>query len=347
MTSVALQNARELAGLSRSVARGLWDYVRRGEADMDSWMAMMHLHCRTNGRSTAILRSIMKIMRPAPAPIPTFTSILGTFDSAKVQRIADQIRRDGFYAFEQRVPSTLCDEIVVAARAIKARVGRNPDDPKPMSTFDPANPVGSVYDIPEANIWRIQAYQRLIADPLFVNLSQAYFGAASALKQANLWWSAALDGAPDTNAAQLFHFDFDPAPIWLKIFIYLTDVTSENGPHVFVKGSHRLCQAKARELLLRGYERISDNDIAAAYGRDNIIEISGAKGTVLVVDTIGFHKGKAPATGYRLLAQLEYANSPYVASVSSPLPFPADAVGELLATRKAYPWAFARFPVTA
>jgi hypothetical protein len=38
MTSVALQNARELAGLSRSAAHGLWDYVRRGEADMDSWM---------------------------------------------------------------------------------------------------------------------------------------------------------------------------------------------------------------------------------------------------------------------------------------------------------------------
>jgi hypothetical protein len=130
-------------------------------------------------------------------------------------------------------------------------------------------------------------------------------------------------------------------------FIYLTDVSSDSGPHVFVKGSHRLRQEKARQLLSRGYQRINDDDIAAVYGRDNVVEITGAKGTVLVVDTIGFHKGKAPTKGYRLLAQLEYANSPYVPSVSAPLPLPANAVQGLLAARNTYPWAFVRFPLNA
>jgi hypothetical protein len=344
MTSATLRDIRELGVLSHGAVRGLWDYIRRGEADMQSWMAVMRLHCRTNGRSTEILRKIMKTLRPAPAVIPAFESMLGNFNTAKVQAIAKQIQHDGYYVFERRIPGAVCDEIAEAARTIKARVGRNPDDPKPMTKFDPANAIAYVYDIPEPEIWQIRAYQRLIADPLFLNLSQAYFGAASALKQANLWWSVALDGVPDTNAAQLFHFDFDPAPIWLKVFFYLTDVTPETGPHVFVKGSHKLRQQKTRELLSRGYERISDDDIVAVYGHENIVEINGAKGTVLVVDTMGFHKGKAPTAGYRLLAQLEYANSPYVPSVSAPLPLPPNAGKELLATRAAYPWVFVRFP---
>jgi hypothetical protein len=218
MTSAALQNARELAKLGKGAVRGLWDYVRRGEADMDSWMALMHLHCRTNGRSTEMFRRVMRALRPAPVPIKPFESMLGSFDPASVKAISDRIRADGYYVFERRVPGAICDEIAAAGRTIKARVGRNPDDLKPMTAFDPEHPIGSVYDIPEPEIWRIPAYQLLIADPLFINLSQAYFGAASALKQANLWWSAALDGIPDTNAAQLFHFDFDPAPIWLKVF---------------------------------------------------------------------------------------------------------------------------------
>jgi hypothetical protein len=45
MTSVALQNARELAGLSRSVARGLWDYV---PGAMPTWTAGWHCHDETS-----------------------------------------------------------------------------------------------------------------------------------------------------------------------------------------------------------------------------------------------------------------------------------------------------------
>ena len=41
-----------------------------------------------------------------------------------------------------------------------------------------------------------------------------------------------------SEAAQLFHFDMDRIR-FLKVFIYLTDVGTENGPHVYVRGSHR------------------------------------------------------------------------------------------------------------
>jgi hypothetical protein len=350
MQTSELRRILSLAKAALGASRSVGQYLVRGEADATSWRACLDLHCRTNGRSTEILNSVMQKLRPEPAPIRPFDSLLGNFHPERVGAIADQIRRDGYYVFETRVPDAICDEIATAARSIKARVGRDPDGQPRMAAFDPENPVERVYDILETDSWQIPAYQRIIADPVFVNVSQAYLGAASALKQVNLWWSSAIGGAPDKDhdhAAQMFHFDYDPAPRWLKFFVYVTDVTEENGPHTYVRGSHRLRQEKLREIMARGYVRISDPEIAGVFGRDNVVELAGPKGTVLAVDTMGFHKGKPPISGYRLLAQLEYASPLFVQSASNPLPMPSNASPELLATRNAYPWAFKRFPLPA
>lgn len=350
MQTSELRRTLSLAKAALGASRGVGQYLVRGEADATSWRACLDLHCKTNGRSTEILSNVMQRLRPAPAPIRPFESLLGSFQPEQVNAIADQIRRDGYYVFDTRMPAGICDEIEAAARVTPARVGRDPNGAPRMVAFDPANPVGRVYDIPETDSWQIPAYQRIIADPVFINVSQAYLNAASTLKNVNLWWSSAIAGEIDKDAdhaAQMFHFDYDPAPRWLKFFVYVTDVTDENGPHTFVRGSHRLRQEKMREILSRGYVRISDAEIAGVCGRDNVVELAGPKGTVLAVDTMGFHKGKPPISGYRLLAQLEYASPLFVQSASNPLPMPRNAVPELLATRNAYPWAFKRYPVPA
>jgi len=286
----------------------------------------------------------MRVLKPARTAIKPFASLVGNFDQQSIRDIADQIRRDGYYVFPSKISGALCDEIAQSAAMVEARVGRSAEGVERWAPFDNSNPLGPVYDLPEKKLWEIPGYQKLIGDPIFLNLSQCYFGAASALKEVHLWFSPAMGGAPDSDAAQMFHFDYDATPIWLKFFIYLNDVTSENGPHVFVKGSHRLKQPESRELLSRGYVRISDQDIASVYGAENVVELAGGKGTVLAVDTMGFHKGKAPSRGFRALAQLEYATPLFVPSVSSPLPLPSRVEPGLAATYKAHPEAFARFP---
>src|SRR5262249_4996452 len=157
--------------------------------------------------------------------------------------------------------------------------------------------------------------QRIIGDPVFVNVSQAYIGAETALKNVSMWWSAALDGKPDLEdyAAQQFHFDYDPAPKWLKFFIYLTDVDSQSGPHIFVRGSHRCRHPKLRDIFARGYFRIADDEIEGVFGKDHIMELAGPRGTVRAVDTLGFHKGKPPQRGNRLVTQLEFATPLFIA----------------------------------
>ena len=327
----------------QKAGRGLLQFLRHGEADHAAWLAMLNLHCRTNGRWTDMLARIMRRLRPPVEPLRPFDSMLGHFEPNAVEAIAAQIRRDGYYVFDTAVPAALCDEFAEATKSIAARTSRDPASRQPSAKFDPANPVGHVYDLPESEIWKVPSGQKFIADPIFLNVAQAYFGAEPMLKDINVWWSAVMGGKPDSNSAQMFHFDYDAAPVWLKFFIYVTDVTLETGPHVFVRGSHRMQQPKMREMLSRGYVRISDDEIAQVFGPDNVIELTGRKGTVIAVDTLGYHKGKAPQSGCRLVAQLEFATPLFAKTVSEPMAVPAQLDPGLEKTIQAYPWTFRRY----
>ncbi|MEL7145953.1 MAG: hypothetical protein AAFO69_06265, partial [Bacteroidota bacterium] len=50
-------------------------------------------------------------------------------------------------------------------------------------------------------------------------------------------------------------------------------------------------------------------DILACYEPSEVIEILGSKGTIVAVDTSGFHKGKPPVSRDRLIVQIEFTNS--------------------------------------
>ena len=346
MTSRGLRNIALRIVLAFRILRTLLRYGRGIEPTHGEWENLLRLHCLTNGASTQLTRSALAWLRPAPAAPASIHSLFGAFDTKAVAAAADQIRVEGYYVFPSVIPAEICDEIAANVRSYKGWTWRDHAGAHTLEQFDPGNLKAPRYDLPEAEIWRIPAYQRIVADPLFVNLSRTYFGGEAALKELGLWWSPATNtGTADAVAAQMFHFDYDAAPVWLKFFVYLNDVGPENGPHIFVRGSNRLGQNKSRDILSRGYVRISDEEIDRVYGPENVLEMTGPKGTVFAVDTMGFHKGKLPVAGHRLLAQLEFAAPLFVPVKTKSLPLPANAIPDLLAARVAYPDAFARFPV--
>jgi hypothetical protein len=331
--------------LSTRLANVLVRYRFGIEPTHRDWLRMLRLHCLTNGISTRLARRAMAVLRPAP-PVPkAFQSLFGDFDTKTVSDAAQVIRDQGFYVFPKLIPADICDEIANGVRDYSGWSWRDSEGLHQLAKFDPQNLTAPRYELPEAEIWKITAYQRIVADPLFTYISRAYFGGAAMLKEIGLWWSPGLGSdRADSIGAQMFHFDYDAAPVWLKFFVYVNDVGAQNGPHVFVRGSHRPGNAKGRDIIARGYERVTDEEIEKIYGRDNVLEMTGPKGTVFAVDTMGFHKGKLPVSGHRLLAQLEFASPLFVQAKSHPLPMPANAVPGLLAARAAHPDAFARFP---
>ena len=98
-------------------------------------------------------------------------------------------------------------------------------------------------------------------------------------------------------------------PKWLKFFIYLNDVDSEeHGPHCFIKYSHKTF-SKPYKLLLRGYERIHDEEIFKFFKKSDEKVILGKLGTLAIGDTSAFHKGLNPKTKKRKVLTIEFSNS--------------------------------------
>ena len=108
-----------------------------------------------------------------------------------------------------------------------------------------------------------------------------------------------------SKAAQKFHFDMDRIK-FIKFFVYLTDVSEINGPHNYIKSSH-----KKLPYGLKQDGRISDEKILNYFGHDNSIKITGPAGTIIAVDTRGFHKGTQLIEGKRDILQVEFSNSPF------------------------------------
>ena len=94
-----------------------------------------------------------------------------------------------------------------------------------------------------------------------------------------MWWSN-VSNKVDSFSAQDFHFDLDSIK-FLKVFIYLKDVTENKGPHVYVEGSHKLF-SKPYEILKRGYSRVSDSEILKYYDQIKIHKIVGKKEPLLL-----------------------------------------------------------------
>ena len=133
-----------------------------------------------------------------------------------------------------------------------------------------------------------------------LKIVENFLGATPTISNINMWWS--FSNKEEAEEAQLFHRDVDDFK-FCKFFIYLTDVTETTGPHIYVKKT-------AQSTKLRKVRRYSDDEIEIAFGKENILTFTAEKGTSFIVDTYGFHKGKLPNDGNRLLLQIQYSLLP-------------------------------------
>jgi len=323
------------------VVGGLSDYRKRGQISPHYWHKLLNAHCLTNGRITGLLNIVTRTLR-APRSKKAVSGLLGHFSVERQNDIITQLHRDGFYVFPDLLPDELCTQIHAFACSASAVTEDNRDQKAPLTPFDPARPLSRTYKIRESDSLKNPAIQTLIADPALIAIVETYLGIMPIIGGINVWWSARYGNAPGSDAAQLFHFDFDAPPAWLKLFVYLTDVEADTGPHVYVRGSHKNGLAAAKAFRARGYERIDDEEIIAAFGKDALVEIVGKRGTVFVADTRGFHKGKFPTAGDRLLTQLIYC-APFFSDHAGAIPMPENLTPALKLAMQETPRVYDRF----
>jgi hypothetical protein len=172
--------------------------------------------------------------------------------------------------------------------------------------FTRDNPQAIRFDYHPNELIKNTIIQEFICDPAILKIAQDYLGTMPILDFIAMWWHVKSD-QPDKEAAQYFHFDMDRLR-WIKFFFYLTDVSSDSGPHVFIPRSQK-DRGLPFSLRKKGYTRLSDNEVEVYYPKTLWQEFTGPSGSMIVEDTRGLHKGKHVHRGDRLVFQLQYTSS--------------------------------------
>jgi hypothetical protein len=285
-------------------------YARSGRTDPWAHQALIQLFCATGGRFNDLLSSGISLCSKRLA-IARPVGVLGDLGGDAVSRSANELRARGFAVFPHALPDDMCDRLMQFTRETPALVRRMDHEiagaAARVALFDPEHPLAVRYDYPTEALLGNPDVQALLSDPSLLALAQEYLGSRPRADVLSMWWHTSFHTQPDSEAAQFYHFDMDRIK-WLKIFVYLTDVGPEDGPHSFIEGSHRSGGIPA-SMLTRGYVRLSDEEVLGHYGAARQIEFSAPRGTVIVEDTRGLHKGKAVTGRSRLVLQLQFSNS--------------------------------------
>ena len=104
-----------------------------------------------------------------------------------------------------------------------------------LQRLEEVEPGTSMAAYPLSTIVGCPGLLQAINAPGILRLVSGYLGCKPTISSLGVRWS--LPAAARPEATQLFHRDPDD---WrfLKLFVYLTDVGPEAGPHVYVRGSH-------------------------------------------------------------------------------------------------------------
>jgi Phytanoyl-CoA dioxygenase (PhyH) len=279
---------------------GLGVYALTGKTPLPVYAGFRKYFCLTDGYLNDVLSSIVTVTR-GTYQFPDTTGVLGELSGDRIAEIVSKIDRDGFYVFEQKLDEDVCERILQFALGRKCSP-RFEDGHGEPTLIDRGTPVASLYDYSEETILESPDVCKLLTDFSILAVAQKYLRSKPVCDLVAMWWSTNFSRTPSNAGAQLYHFDMDRLK-FLKFFINITDVSSDQGPHCYVKGSHR-----RKPKALRIDRRLSDQEIGSFYEPDDFVEFCGKRGTIVAEDTRGFHKGKVPS-GDRLMLQLEFANS--------------------------------------
>jgi hypothetical protein len=173
--------------------------------------------------------------------------------------------------------------------------------------FDPKNPKAVLYEVDSNFLINQKIIQQILLKDELYDISYKYFGTEPFFDHVSLSVSTNFKKEPDGEAAQLYHFDLD-RPKWLKFLTYVNDVGIDNGPHCFIKKTHKN-NAIPFSIRSKGYVRIDDCNNNIKNLLKSEIKITGKAGTSIIEDTKGLHKGSVVKKGYRVLLNIQVNSS--------------------------------------
>ena len=198
------------------------------------------------------------------------------------------------------------------------KMGRSLDDP-----------VGTFASYRMADIIPAPHIIELANHPELITLAEQFLGCVPTIYSINCWWSFPAKQVQMRNT-QSFHHDIDDFR-FLSLFIYLTDVDEECGPHQYVPGSHTVSGLKTLlansfglktsldratimesgsfntiiKLLINGQSYLTADHFQEIFG-NNYNTFTGNQGSGFISTPVGFHRGLTPRKRPRLMLWVRY-----------------------------------------
>lgn len=306
--------------------KGFRSIEEKGEYLPEAYPAFRKLFVETNGWFNDIFHYWYNFSKPYKPVTTSETRLLNLNGEEGVVLAVEGLDKDGYYVFPNRIDEQTLAELMEFSLTTPCILRYDKTAKKPYNVenekeasegtylklgyskrtdilFDERNLIASNYHFDPTDILNNQTVQALLADAGIVNIAQRYFRSQAMITDVGMWWTTPYGhGTPSSDLAQLYHFDMERIK-FVKFFCYLTDVGPDDGPHNFVRGSH-----KRMPKSLQRDGRFQDSEILGVYERSEIVEIDAPRGTVFVEDTRGFHKATMPTRGCRLLLEISMAS---------------------------------------
>lgn len=234
--------------------------------------------------------------------------------TSEIQKLIQTLKEDGLVVLENFVDKTKIAEM----RTYLAT----------KLCFDPQRPELGGFSSPEmAHKSSVHAYYtpddivsvphllELANCPKLLTIIEDIFGAKPTIANLQIWWLLyGFDQAENSHEIYVnkpgeFHRDVDD---WseIKLFIYLTNVDEESGPHAFIKNSHT--------WLLPPRQRSIDINHPNYPLTDNLIKVTGEAGLAWLSNSYGLHRGMIPTHKHRLILSVTYSLFPLPYSPKNP-----------------------------
>lgn len=215
--------------------------------------------------------------------------------------VVNELNKKGISIFNELLAKPKCQKIIDLLN-LKQFHNRQTNEIKKLNLYGSNKNIWWLHNYQD--LLQIDLVQHILSSSYLLHIAQTYFGCTPILHHVHFW--ASYPG--DLESTQKFHQDFDDIR-FLKVFIYLNDVSELNGPHCYVQKSlqnaHNIIK-KDNKLS----ERLED-DLVNDYFKEDVLHIKGNTGTMIIEDTHGIHKGAKVKEGKRFIFQLLFGCSTF------------------------------------
>jgi hypothetical protein len=150
-----------------------------------------------------------------------------------------------------------------------------------------------------------RAIIQLALDPKLLEIVASYLGLWPKLDAVHAWLNFPTDEPP--RSSQLWHRDPEDLRL-VKAFIYLVDVDEDTGPFTYIPKTHPFGEHAGMVPDHKDRKRVLDEEMNSVLSPDSHLVCTGPADTMILADTVGYHRGGKPRHKNRILLTFTYTS---------------------------------------